>query len=287
MTDEYGNMEVGSRLETAIGNVEIEGNYSAYDEIFEQTGASMPSWSDMVADVEEIEKAGLSGEIDSEPAPSVSSSRTGLPSKLRPLLLSVKASNEEFDHSKVPASMVRRPVSSAISSKKEKGKGKEKEKTSQIPVRVVESSENDMLSESGQTGNPVPVSESLVSQHELSDLRLEVEGMSARLGELEGTINGLVAERDVIPGLLDTIRKQLNQDMTLMQAKLSASLEFNLQKDATDAAKVLMDKASKETDDTLSLIQSASLVSPSVNDPLNSQTIESTKLKKKKIRVIK
>lgn len=114
-----------------------------------------------------------------------------------------------------------------------------------------------------------PYVESFASQQETSELREQMEDLQAKIKGMEETITALLAERKAIPVHVDKVKEELNRALTVMNGKLQASLEANLQPMAIQGAITTLTAASDAASDVLTATSSFARAPPSAANPLS------------------
>lgn len=104
--------------------------------------------------------------------------------------------------------------------------------------------------------------ESFASQRETSEMRSELEGMSARLSNLEQVLETILAERSTLPKHISTIREDLNSQLTLMMDKLNSSIEAGVTSAAAQDASQAVVSASDEIGDQFHALESHATAPP-------------------------
>lgn len=104
--------------------------------------------------------------------------------------------------------------------------------------------------------------ESFASQRETSEMRSELEGVSARLANLEQVLETVLAERSTLPKHISTIREDLNSQLTLMMDKLNSSIEAGVTSAAAQNAAQAVVNASDEVGDQFHALESHTTAPP-------------------------
>jgi len=129
-----------------------------------------------------------------------------------------------------------------------------------------------------------PYQESFASQQETAEMRDEITILSKRLNNLEITIESILSERKNLPVHLDRLSASINQQFTVMNARLNSAIESG----------VMSDEAIRESAQAAENIGSSSQVLEAVASDLKaaptpvSQVSQSKPItgKKKKVRLI-
>jgi len=98
--------------------------------------------------------------------------------------------------------------------------------------------------------------ESFASQRETSEMRSELEGISARMSNLEATLEIVLSERSTLPKHIATIREDLNQQLTLMMDKLNTTIESGITSSAAQSASEAIVNAADEVGDQFHSLES-------------------------------
>jgi ribosomal protein S15P/S13E len=110
--------------------------------------------------------------------------------------------------------------------------------------------------------------ESFASQHETAQLREDFEGLSEKMGKLEEQVLALLKERESIPIHLDTIKEDVNRQLTLMMDKLTSGLEADLTPSSLQAAITSVQELKHDTVERLSAAKSYASAPPKSSSPL-------------------
>lgn len=98
--------------------------------------------------------------------------------------------------------------------------------------------------------------ESFASQRETSEMRSELEGISARMANLEATLEIVLSERSTLPKHISTIREDMNQQLTLMMDKLNTTIESGISSSAAQNASEAVVNAADEVSDQFHSLES-------------------------------
>jgi len=126
--------------------------------------------------------------------------------------------------------------------------------------------------------------ESFASQQETAELREEISSLATRLHNLETTIENLLVERKELPNHLDRLSASINQQFTVMNAKLNSAIESG----------VMTEQNGQESTQAAEAIGESSRVLEVLSDDLKAQPSKSSQVsmtkpitgKKKKVRLI-
>lgn len=104
--------------------------------------------------------------------------------------------------------------------------------------------------------------ESFASQRETSEMRSELESISARMSNLEATLEIVLSERSTLPKHIATIREDMNKQLTLMMDKLNTTIESGITSSAAQNASEAIVNAADEVGDQLHGLESHATAPP-------------------------
>lgn len=116
--------------------------------------------------------------------------------------------------------------------------------------------------------------ESFASQRETAQLRDDMEGIMSRLSSIEEKFALAMKEREILPMKIDSIRADINDQLTLILEKLQMAREENTEKTAVASAMTTIGEIKTDVLDQLQTASSYAGGEPKPTSPLVSQNAE-------------
>lgn len=125
-----------------------------------------------------------------------------------------------------------------------------------------------------------PYQESFTSQQETAEMREEMSGITARLSNMESTLEMVIKERQNLPTHLERITQDINRQFTLMNERLNASIEAGMTTATAQQAAERLQEISTGAEMVLNVVKADLESPPSKNSQTGKKQVITGKKKK-------